>query len=183
MTPDIDTREWHQRVLLRTLFFSCSRLSFLVVSSNEYALTCDAKAAMKMWRALLFMNHFFTNTSTVKNVKNGIHNNKKGQILRILRASIGHVLQEQQQYCVTVVENTPRVHFLLQWPWAKFLCYLRSQAKQSSSIHPAGKNIIHSTLPNVPLCITTLEKLHIIVAKNCATTFVTGFLTLKGCFI
>ena len=32
------------------------------------SLTWDAKAAMKMWRALLFMNHFFTTTSTVKKV-------------------------------------------------------------------------------------------------------------------
>ena len=33
------------------------------------SLTWDAKEAAKMWRALLFMNHFFTTTSTVKNQK------------------------------------------------------------------------------------------------------------------
>ena len=157
------------------LFWSCLQTSVSLLVMQRQPWKCDA---------LCYSWTISSPTHQLLKMLHGINNNKKGQILRILfRASIGHVLQEQQQYCVKVAENTPRVHFLLQWPWAKFLCYLRSQAKQSSSIHPAGKNIIHSTLPNVPLCITTLEKLHIIVAKNCATTFVTGFLTLKGCFI
>ena len=145
------------------------------------SLTCDAKTAMKMWRALLFMNRFFTTTSTVKKVSRteypAKHSHKihiKKSFDHILSPSINHFLQ---QYCVRV-ENNTCMHFLLLWPWTEFLCF-----RQKPGTCLQKQHSLNFACDNTAASVSQLCTIFILLNRIARTIYVTGILTWLQIFI